>query len=458
VSYNSVDTLNLGKFLQIVFSDGVRNQISQDYRDWEMIKRAKVESANGRELRFLFQKSLGTAAVQYRNPNGSSTFPSAQQISTSENTAKHKEIDVTIELEYNLWNRARMSPAKYAEPLALEIQSKTTASKRRLASDLYNDGTGVVGQVGAGAQSIASNVITLPLETNPATRRGFVGFFEYGDLLLNYTLAASANLPTVSGGTFYAWRIVDRIRPTDVVKLEPVDSSGNQLTCSSTGNANLPAASVFYRVGQPTIPDLTAPVADYGTLTEVMAGLESLTASDGRIIHGITMSGASAGSTYDAAASPLDVSHIQAAMDNAKVRVGQDAYRWKMMSMAPEAHAALIESRETDRRFISVEDNKRGIRFFAYQHNNDSIESYTSEFIPKDRVYFLPENGATKQKVIEYHGSDFEPVRMGGMGEFHLKPASTGGHERKIVSYLEAIGVIVCKHPAAIARIQNFTL
>lgn len=453
MSFSNIDNLQLGKFLQIAFSEGVRSQISDDYRDWEMIKRNRVSDPDGRELRFLFQKSYGPGAIQYRNPNGSTTFPNAQQITVSEHTAVYKEIDATIELEYQLWNRARKSPAKYAEPLSMEIQSKVIAAKRRLAADLYADGTGVIGTVLSATDTTGANgSVLIQLNTTNSTR-GHVGFFEFGDLLLNKNPNGSADDPTVVG-TFYAWRVRSRSRKLDQVTLEAVDSSMNVLSLTAS---SMDAADVLYRVGQPTIPDLTAAIADYGTITEVIAGLESLTANDGRTIHGITMTGATSGSVTDAGGNPLDVSQVQECMDAVKINVGASAYSWKMLSGSPEAHAAFIESRETDRRFISVDDAKRGIKVFAYQHGNDTLEMVTSEYCPKKRLYMLPEQ-KSGNKVIEYFGTDFEPVKMGGMGEFHLKPASGGGHERRIASYMEALGVIICKHPAAIGRLENFTV
>lgn len=448
-----ITALNLGKFLQIAFSEGVRNQISQDFRDWEMVLRNKVGAPNGRRLDFLFQTSFGPAAIQYRGATQAS-FPSAQQISVSEHSATYKEMDATIEIEWNLWNRAQKSPAKYAEPLALEIQSKTIAAKRRLAADFYGDGTGVVCQAASSALSGGKVVVTL---STAALARGSIGAVEFGDLLLAHNLDGTPVPPTI-GGTFAAYRVVDKSRSpviggSDTVTLEALNTSG---AAESVSADNLAADDVFYRVGQQTIPDLTAPIADYGTLTEVMAGLDSLVSADGRVIHGITMSGAAKGSVVDASAAPLDSTLVQQLMDQTKVRVGQSAYNWKMLAMAPEAHSSLVEARETDRRFHTVEDNKRGVRFWAYQHGNDTLECYTSEFVPKKQAYALPESKAG-QKVFEFHGTDFETVRVNDSSAFHLKPASGGGHERKVATYMEALLCLICKHPAAVGRLINFT-
>lgn len=460
MAFTNISQLNLGNLVQIVFSNGVRNQISVDYRDFEMVKRAKVGSSVARELRFMFQSSLGAAAIQYRNPGTSGrSFPNAQQVGVQEYTAKFKELNATIELEYNLYDRARKSPEKYAEPLALEINSKTSASKRRIAADYYADGTGVIGTLASASASVtspASDKIVFQLATTNSTR-GHVGFFEYEDLLVLKAANGTTSAIDTSLATEPAqWKVIDKDFDNQRVTLQALDSSGASAGTISSISTQPTAGEVFYRAGQPTIPDLTASISDYGTVTEVMAGLESLTASDGRVIHGITMSGATGGSRLSAGGNPIDVKHIQKVMSKVKRQVGQDRYSWKMMTMAPETLDSLIEARETDRRFQSMEDGARGTKKFVYQHQNDSLECYTSEFVPQKRLYILPETKAG-EKVIEFHGSDFETVKGADMNDFHLKAASGGGYVNTMVSYLSAIGVMIAKHPAAIAVVEDFT-
>jgi len=286
--------------------------------------------------------------------------------------------------------------------------------------------------------------------------RGHVGMFEYGDILvLKATAGGTSALDTNLGTEPAYWMVTAKDRSAGTVTLQGLNSSLASAGTMSSISVQPTAGDVFYRYGQPTIPNLGS-ISDYGTATEVMAGLESLAAGDSRVVHGITMTGALSGSRTDAGANPIDVKYIQKAMDQVKVNVGQDRYSWKMMTMAPETQASLIESRETDRRFQTVEDNKRGVKVFAYVHGNDTLECYTSEYVPPKRLYILPETKAG-EKVLEFHGSDFETVKAQGMGDFHLKPASSGGYVNTVVSYLQAIGVIVCKHPAAIAVVENFT-
>ena len=127
------------------------------------------------------------------------------------------------------------------------------------------------------------------------------------------------------------------------------------------------------------------------------------------------------------------------------------------MCMSPEAHSRFVETRETDRRFNTLEDNSRGLKVFGYQHRNDFLEAYASEYVPQDTIWMLPENKSNGGKVLEYIGSDFETVKGPNMSDFHLK-ATSNGYVNSVQSFLQGIAVIVCKHPAAIASIKNFTV
>lgn len=443
MAFQNIDQLNLGNFLQIIFTDGYRNQISEEYREWEKVQQMREGNSLAREIRFLFQSSLGPAAVQYRNPGvGNRAFPESQQISIAEHIAKFKEINTTVELEYQMWDRARKSPEKYAEPLAAEIQSKAIASRRRVAADFYGDGTGVIGTVASATALTPAAVGGQTTITLNESARGHVGFFEFNDLLIAKELDGTDSATAITS----VFRVVSKDRDASQVVLELV-----------SGTAAAPsAAELLYRSGQPTIPNLSGAVADFGTVTEVIAGLESLTADDGRVIHGITMSGATAGSRFDASGDPIDVKFIEKVMNKTKIAVGESAYSWNMAMVAPETHSAFIEGRETDRRFHTLQDNARGLTQFAYQHRKDQIALEASEYVPQNRMYIMPEaqQGA---KVLEYHGTDFETVKAQGMSDFHLKPGATGGHVNNIVSYLTSYGVLICKHPAAMAVIENFS-
>jgi hypothetical protein len=463
--------MTYGEFLQVAYSAGIRSQISKSFKDWEMIKQVALSAApDGKQLEFLLQTGYGPSAVQVRGVN-QYAFPASQRVGTATGIATYKEIDATIEIEYNAWNRARKAPSKYAEPLALEIMSKTIASKRFLAASVYGDGTGVIGQLLDGSDvgtdvaavtSPASDKLVFDI-SSADTARGHIGFFERDDILVLRAADGTASaLDTNLGTEPVYWKVVDKNRSTGKVTLQGLNSSFASAGTISSFTTQPDAGEVFYRIGQQTgavnALDLTAiGSSDYGTLTELWPGLESLTANDGRKVHNLTMSGALGGSRFDCGGSAIDTDFLHGAMDQVKINVGSDQYSWKKAVSAPEVIRKLIDARETDRRFNSIEDNKRGVRSFIYQHEQDALELVTGEFVPFKRMFLMPEGKAGNGKVLEFHGTDFEPVKGEDMSAFHLRPSADGGHERIMNSYLEALAVLICKHPASFAVLTNFT-
>lgn len=460
MAINQISDQNLGKFLQIVFSDGVREQISSDFRDWENIQRSRVGEAAGRSHRFFFQSSFGPSAIQWSGIAPAGDFPASQQVTVAEYEAVFKEINATIEIEYNLWARARKSPEKYAEPLAIEISSKSVAAKRRLSADLHGDGTGVIGEIpNPAVNSVVNNRLVVTLSSTD-TCRGHIGWFEFGDLVVFKTPAGAAHVAASAGGNDVTYfKVIAKDRLTNKVTL--AGYKADNTAAAITGVGTIVATDVIYRKGQPTVADLTAiSTTDYNTLTEVMAGLESLLAADSRVIHGITMEGATAGTVFDCGANPLDSSHIQKGMSLVKTIAGRGNYSWDQLDMAPECYDSMIESRETDRRFMMANDITRGAKGIVFLHENDQLSVNCSEFVPKNRIRALPKSKASKGKVLELFGSDFEVVKPAGQGsEFMLLPASGGaGHSRMIRSYLFGVFALACKHPASCLTLRNFTL
>ena len=170
------------------------------------------------------------------------------------------------------------------------------------------------------------------------------------------------------------------------------------------------------------------------------------------------MEGACRGSREDAGANPLDVIFIENALNTAKLAAGEGSYRYNQMLMSPEAHAKLVNDRETTRRFITVQDTSRGGQHFAYQHRGDTLKTEVSEFVPNNRIYMIPEDKASSEKVCELHGSDFQTVKAAGGSDFLLKPGANGGYVNMVTSFMQSTVVLIAKQPNAIAVVENFTL
>lgn len=454
MAFSPIGNLDLGKYLQIVFTRGAMVQVSKSQREWEMVSRMRDGNPNGRQRNFLFINSLGYAAAQSSNPTFTGAFPTAQKASIAEYTAYYKQFDVTVELEYNLWKSAQLTPEKYAEPLAKEIELKAIVARRMMGIYLFGDGTGVFGTAASASDTTGAGGYATVTLSSSSSARGHVRWFQYGDLFLCKNPDGTADNPTVVG-TFYAWRVKNVLPKQNQVVLEAVDAAGNVLSLTAS---SIDASDLFYRVGQQEIPDLSGAIGDYGSLTDVMPGLETLVSNDGRLVHGITMSGAAAGTILDWSGAQIDVSALQEGLDEVDMRTGKGEFSYKLAVMAPETRAALIESRETDRRFNSVDDTMRGGKGFGYVHDEDTILFTPSEFCPKQRIYVLPEGKQDGNKVISYFGTDFEAVSVSGGNSMMLKPNANGGFEKNIVSYMQARGVLVAHRPAAVLKIQNFAV
>lgn len=464
MAQSPITNLPLGRILQIAYSKGIRVQISQDYRDYEMVKRAKVSGHAPRSIDFYFQNGLLPANTQWRKPGQQNRpFPRAFQPATAEYSATLKEVQASIEIELNLWNRAKESPEKYAEPLQMILNSNMVSTKREMARALWQDGTGVIAQLGtqasapAAVSSPASNIVRFVLDQSN-TSRGHVGYCEYQDILVLKTQAGVAtsfdsNLATEP--TY--WKVINKSRENGYVDMQGLDSSFAPVASISSITAQAQDSAVFYKYDQPTFPDLSAITSstEYNDLTETLVGLETLAANDNRKIHGIQMTGSTGASEVDCGGNPLDLLYFNRLMDQAKIEVGAEMYRWKQAITAPEAHSRLIESRETDRRFLDWQDAVRGTTVFGIKHRMDKIELVDSEYVHPQRLYVLPES-KNGEKVIEYHGSDFKSVAAKEGDEFLVK-VDGGQYVNSMVSYMEAACVLIAKHPKSIARLRNFS-
>ena len=458
VPSSTTGAANLGKLLQIVYTDGIVNQISEDFRDWEMITRKKVSDEAARSVNFMLQTALGARAIQWSAQGSSASFPNAQQVKALEKSAGFNEVFSTIELEYDLWDRALSSPHKYIEPLALEITSKGIAQKRRLSIDLHGDGTGVIGTMHASTDP--SKVNTTELLFTFADNGDGARWCEFEDAISVYNTDGTVEV-TPGSGKFSYGIVVEKDRDNNTVTVQGYDSDDTPLTEAETDTAVTELAGanghLVYRFDQGTKADLSsAPSTEYNDLTEVLPGLDTLFANDGRLIHGITMRGATAGTQYDCQAQPFDMTFIQKGMDRVKTIVGQGRYKYKQCLSAPETISSLIDAQEQDRRLISINDDKRGFKGFGYRHGNDELAFMDTEFTHGQRVWILPEGGKEKG-VCELHGKDFKDVKVGNQDMFLRPSATTAGHDPFVRKYMFGYMTLISRHPAAGLSLRNFT-
>lgn len=441
-----VSDLTLGNFLKIVSEGSVYNNLSEDSDIWEQIAKRKKGKAEGREKRFLLRSALGAAAVGFLPANGSA-FHGGSQSTLAEGTAQYKDMALTVEVERTLMEKALSDFSRYGEPFAEEMRAKTISLSRILSAAVYADGTGVIAQA-ADAGTASGNTVIMNV-SSASSARGAIGWVEVGDKLIPKNADGTAAAPSVTG-TFDHYVCTAKDRDNGTVTLESRNSAGTALATSATG---MTAGDVLYRATQTTIPDLTGiSSTDYGTLSEAWCGLGALGANDGRKVNGITLSGNLGGTRKDCDGQPLDSHHFQQIMSKLMIAVGQGRYKYNRAMMAWEALDALVESRETDRRFQDVTDGKRGVKSLGYVHGKNEVVFSADEFSPLKKIQLIPEGDA-----LQFHGSTFEQVKVGNQSLF-LKVSSTGAYNRTVQSFMTGTGVLISPHAAAIGTLENFSI
>lgn len=438
----------LGNLLKIVSKGGVVNNLSEDSAVWENIMKQHVAGdAKGRQLRYAIRTDLGSGAVGFLDATGGS-YLSGSAATVSEGIAEWKDFGATIEVDRTIIEKALQDFDSYAKPLVDELDLKSIALARTLSAAVYADGTGVIVEA-LDAGSVSGGKTVFNIETGD-TARGFVGFLEEGDKLHAVNPDGTDAAPTLSSGTFNHY-VVDSIdRDAATVTLEARNSAGTALTVTATGITD--GDYLVRGTTDDTYQDLSSiGSTDYNTLSFAFTGLDSLAQDDGRKVNNITLSGNSAGTRQDASGNPIDSQDFQKVLSKLMRRAGKGRYQYSQALMAWETYDALIESRETDRRFMNIEDNKRGVRSMAYVHGRNAVMFDPDEFCPKKRVYLIPDKGA-----LQFHGTDFDFVSPNGNDKFHLRPGSSGGYDRVVQSFMEGSGCLIATHNAAIGCIHNF--
>lgn len=441
----NVSDLQLGDYLKIVSKGGVYNNLSEDSSIWDLIKKMKKGQAEGREMRYLLRSAYGAAAANFVAVDGGA-YPSAQQASINEASTIFKDYALTIEVQRTLIEKAISDFSRYGEPLAEEIRTKTISLSRQLSASLYADGTGVLAQA-AGAGSFTATSVTFSV-SNASSARGFIGWVELGDKVVVKNADGTDANPTCTGFDHYV--VSDKDRAAGTITLLPKTSAGAAITdVSATG---ITAGDVMYKSSS-TFVDLTAIGSnDYNSLSYYYPGLESLAAADGRKVNNTTMSGALKGTQRDVGGQPLDSSDFQKLMSQIKLTVGANRYKYAKAMMAWESLDALVESRETDRRFQSIKDTDKGVESLGYVHGKDRIVFEADEFCPFQRIWVLPQGDS-----VQFFGEDFKFVEPQAGQKFMLKP-NASGHDRTIRAYMEGSGTLICVHPSSVGSIRNFTI
>lgn len=448
--YNSE---KLSKVLQIMYSKGVYGQISEEHKEYEMIKKMKVGEEVGRSLNFQIQKDFGPAAIGATSVD-EYTFKDHDQPTLEEKAAFMKAKGVTLGISLKLLKRSAKSP-KFENPLKVEVDSKATASKRLLCAELHKDGSAVYGKTASHTTGNIGDEIVITLASG---RGGEARGIELGDILVSYDVAGADSVASLE------------------LKVTDKDRTANTITALVSGanvGANALDGDYLFRKADLTSIAAASKVAaiaaaadannkaetgasvagvEFDKLSLNLCGFETLFASDGRKVHDITMSGVTKGTNYAVGGTPISLDDLYGALDKVKIINGSKKSKYTQLLAANETLRSVIDGQEQDRRLNSASDKERGFAGFVYTHNDSKLEMLTTEFVRSDRIWSIPES----QEACIMVGKDYSPVELGGQKEFMA--ISGGSRVAGVRRYMEADMVYISKRPSLALKISDFVV
>lgn len=448
---NLLSNIDIYQFLKIYQMDGFTRNLSENSDMWGYLKQLSEMDAMARSVKYLLIDELGYGAVQALPADGSGTYPSAQRSGLQEPEALYKEWGWTVDVPRVLEGKTGPELMQYAKPLATELDNKQIAFARLKCIELQGDGSGSIGKLD-GSASVSGGKITITIDSATGVAgQSFIRWFQEGDIVKIAAPDGTARLAANAGGNNVSEFKVDNIdEAAGTVRLAGYTASDNDLTI--TGAGTVADNDHVYRRGT-TPNDISAIAIDYAKLSEVMVGLESILANDGRTVHGIAMENAIKGTRKDLSAAVLDSKHFQQLLSELKRKAGKGRYSYDAAFMADESYDSLVESRETDRRFHSIEDSDRGVKGIGYVHGRDKVEFIPDEFVHTQRIFVLPKG----KDALCYIGKDAQQVKPNGNDPMHLS-VSSSGYGRNMETFFEQAGVLIAKHPRACGVIENFTV
>lgn len=448
---NLLSSMDIHQFLKIYQMNGFTRNLNEDSEMWGYIKQLSEMDAMARSVKFLLIDELGYGAVQAVPADGSGAYPTAQRSGLVEPEALYKEWAWTVDVPRVLENKTGAELMQYAKPFATELDNKQIAFARLKCVEIQGDGSGTIGRISV-TPTYAANRVTLTIDSTTAyAGKSFIRWFQDGDLVKIASDTGTARVGENSSGNYVThWKVESVDDAAGTVSLSGYTASTGAITAVGVGT--LASGDYVYRSGI-TPNDISSIAIDYAKLSNQMVGLESLTASDGRTVHGLTMSGALAGTRSDLNGAVIDSKHFQRILSKLKRKSGKSRFKYEKAFMADETYDSIVESRETDRRFHSIEDSDRGVKGVGYVHGKDRVEFVPDEFVHTQRIW-LPPSG---KEALCYIGKEAKQVKPNGNDPFHLSIASATSYGRSMQTFFEQAGVLVSKMPRAIGVIEDFT-
>lgn len=434
--------------IQLVFTKDTMLTISDNFKDWENIKRVKVAGHDPRAILYSLTKSLGSQSVQGA-ARGKVALPKAKGAKYVEAEARLKRLYSAIEIDYDLFEGAKVTPQKYADPLAQEIKLKSIAQNRYLSGVANRDGSSILATVVSEGTEGVDEIINF--ESEPVVGGFGAGHLEYDEAYQVFRADGAQSVSSVGYVLVLDTERNDNDNYAVIEKYDNEDSTGAKATFT------IEAGDVLCKVAMPVDPKYASaadtwarPVGEeLSELGVEIGGLYAIAAADGATYNGVEAKGSTKVTQVKANSKLADLDHLQRVMDKLNTKMGR--YKYNQMLVSPGVQRTFLQAQESDRRLRDHKDKDRGFDGFGFKHGGMLLACEDSQFVPKHEISIVP---ADAKGVVQMHGSDFKEFSVDGKSSFPVV-GQTGSYESAIVKYMYGTMTFICNNPAAIGRVKN---
>lgn len=456
MAFNS-SNLSLNTLLKIWQRGGIVDQLPAHSEIWKLIMKKKTGVDQGRQVNFEIMTGKGLGAIQGGNFGG--ILPVARRVDVAEYTAHYKLTEMAVSYDEDLERRLKGGDASYARPFARELDAKKAGAAQIKSVEVLGDGMGVIGVLTAKAvvSTSADTAVFTISATSANAGKSHIGWILPSDLVKFVASDGTAHGTINNTNTNVSyWKILS------------VDIANNQFTASAYNSSdaliNLSDATIgatdpssgdyIVRLDTSTF-NYDTYASDYNLACEVGVGLESLSANDGRTVHGMTMSGLLAGTRKDCNGAVLDGEKFIDLLSKANQILGAEEFKAMKYSdalMYNGTYDNLIKDGAAQRQFVNVRDVETGLDNIGARYMKTAITFTPDPYVQSQRVWVLPNSA----DCLEYLGTDFEEMSDGQGKKGHRNINSSGRFKKEIVRFFQSGGVLLSRKPSSLLALEDF--
>lgn len=451
---NIASDSSLGDLLKLVQDAYVETM----YKDYPLLKYAKKSlkkgSANGSvhdtgALERLLILNGGPAAIQAVNYNGDFARKQSSLLKKLKAQPKFHVAHIEVPLRFMKIGRlTKKDKAEFLDAMDLEMKQKMREAQQALNSELFRDGSGVLG-VASATPVPASNVMVVSIK-NGNSDQGHVAMFKVRDIIKAYAADGTARTWNGSGSNLeFIITAVDLVNKT--VTLKGYNSSN--LEGAAITSTSVVADDEFVRSGVSFVADASR--SEWSQLCEEVTGLEAL-ASSSKKVHNIDPASTSQYicSEFDASGAPFNPQFLQAGLSDCLTKSGQEIVRGiKGMVMSQNCYNQIVDLSESKKYFIdNVNDKDYNFQGIGFRSSFGNIVNIEIDPDCRDNRVFM-----VHPEFLEFHGDEFEIVDVGD-GGVRLMPTTSGGYSQNAGAEMSQAAEMFATHRPALIKIHNFTV